>query len=145
MTNSNTYQYQLSQDRFGLRVAARLSDSSDDLPYEIAERLRATREQAVAKRKTLALKAVPRASQFGNVGTITMGSEETSWWDKIASTAPLLILVVGLIAVNLIQDDKHAREIAEIDSALLTDDLPPSAYADPGFVQYLKISSGQFK
>jgi hypothetical protein len=145
MTNSKTYQYQLSKDSFGMRLAARLSDSSDDLPYEISERLRATREQAVGRRKAVALKAMPRASQLGHAVTATMGSEETSWWDKIASTAPLLILIFGLIAVNLIQDDTHAKEIAEIDSALLTDDLPPSAYADPGFVQYLKMSSGQYK
>jgi hypothetical protein len=30
--------------------------------------------------------------------------------------------------------------VAEFDQALLTDDLPPAAYADPGFVQFLKSS-----
>ena len=143
MTNSNTYQYLLEQDRFGLRLAARLSDSTDELPYEISERLRAARVQAVSKRKTVVLKKTARASSFGDGGTLTLGSENTTWWEKLASTAPLLILVFGLIAVNLIQDDNHAKEIAEIDAALLTDDLPPTAYADPGFVQYLKMSSGQ--
>jgi hypothetical protein len=28
--------------------------------------------------------------------------------------------------------------LAEVDSALLIDDLPPAAYADPGFLQFLK-------
>ena len=50
---------------------------------------------------------------------------------------------MGLIAINVIQDDNRASELAEIDAALLTDDLPPSAYADPGFSQFLKISSVQ--
>ena len=27
---------------------------------------------------------------------------------------------------------------AEIDALLLSDDLPPGAYADPGFVEFLK-------
>jgi hypothetical protein len=27
----------------------------------------------------------------------------------------------------------------QIDSALLADDLPPEAYADPGFVAFLKL------
>ena len=31
----------------------------------------------------------------------------------------------------------------KVDAALLTDDLPPSAYADPGFVQFLKTSAAQ--
>jgi hypothetical protein len=35
-------------------------------------------------------------------------------------------------------DDDRANELAEIDSALLIDDLPPAAYADPGFLQFLK-------
>ena len=51
MTNSHLYQNQLAQDRFGLRVTARLSDAADDLPYEISERLRAARMQALGKRK----------------------------------------------------------------------------------------------
>ena len=33
---------------------------------------------------------------------------------------------------NDIQNDNRARELAEVDSALLTDDLPPTAYTDPG-------------
>jgi len=53
------------------------------------------------------------------------------------------VLVFGLIAINVIQDDKRANELAEIDAALLTDDLPPAAYADPGFSQFLKLSAGQ--
>ena len=53
---------------------------------------------------------------------------------------PLIALVVGLVAINIIQDDDRTSELAEVDAALLTDDLPPDAYADPGFVQFLKTS-----
>jgi hypothetical protein len=55
----------------------------------------------------------------------------------------LLALVLGLIAINTIQNDDNANELAEIDAALLTDDLPPAAYTDPGFAQFLKMNSGQ--
>jgi hypothetical protein len=54
---------------------------------------------------------------------------------------PLITLVVGLVAINVIQNDNRANEVAEVDAALLTDDLPPSAYTDPGFLQYLKLGS----
>ena len=53
---------------------------------------------------------------------------------------PLIALVVGLVAIDIIQDDDFMAELAEVDAALLTDDLPPDAYADPGFVQFLKTS-----
>ena len=49
--------------------------------------------------------------------------------------------MVGLVFINMAQDETVATEIAEVDAALLTDDLPPSAYADPGFLQYLKTAN----
>ena len=50
------------------------------------------------------------------------------------------MLVVGLLAINSIQNENRAREIAEVDAALLTDELPPAAFADPGFIQFLKTT-----
>jgi hypothetical protein len=34
-------------------------------------------------------------------------------------------------------------EVAEVDAALLADDLPPAAYSDPGFVQFLKTTDSR--
>jgi hypothetical protein len=56
----------------------------------------------------------------------------------MASLVPLIALVAGLALIQNIMDDDRANELAEVDSALLVDDLPPSAYADPGFLQFLK-------
>ncbi|MFP5445277.1 MAG: DUF3619 family protein, partial [Betaproteobacteria bacterium] len=47
----------------------------------------------------------------------------------------------GLVVINIAQDESSANDLAEVDAALLTDDLPPAAYADPGFVQFLKTSA----
>ena len=52
-----------------------------------------------------------------------------------------MALVVGLVVINTAQDESSANDLAEVDAALLTDDLPPAAYADPGFVQFLKTSA----
>jgi hypothetical protein len=38
-------------------------------------------------------------------------------------------------------NDQTAFELAEVDSALLVDDLPPQAYADPGFAHFMKSSN----
>jgi len=48
-------------------------------------------------------------------------------------------LVVGLVTIKHLQDERRALELADIDTALLTDDLPPSAYTDPGFMRFLKL------
>jgi hypothetical protein len=51
-----------------------------------------------------------------------------------------LALIAGLISINLIQNDNRANDLAEVDAALLTDDLPTAAFTDPGFAQFLKIN-----
>ena len=54
---------------------------------------------------------------------------------------PLVVLVLGLMAVNLWQQHQQAIEIEEIDTAVLTGDLPIDAYLDKGFDAWLKRSS----
>jgi len=142
MTNSHLYQNLVAQDRFGLQVAARLSDAADELPYDISERLRAARTRALSQRR-IAVQTASSVTRSGAAATLTFGTEHLNWWDRVAAAAPLLALVLGLVAINVIQNDKRANEIAEIDAALLTDDLPPAAYADPGFTQFLKSRTGQ--
>lgn len=141
MNNSYQNQIQLAQDRFGLRVTARLSDAADELPYDISERLRAARVQALGKRKIATTATATSVAQSGGAATLTFGGEHLSWWNRVAAAVPLLALVLGLIAISIIQNDNRANEIAEIDVALLSDDLPPSAYTDPGFAQFLKLNS----
>ena len=143
MTNSYQYRSQLAQDRFGLNIAACLTDAADNLPYDISERLRAARAQALGKRKVvLAREPASMVASNGN-GTLTFGHGHLGWWDRLVAALPLLALVFGLIAINMVQNENRANEVAEIDAALLTDDLPPAAYTDPGFAQFLKSSSEQ--
>jgi hypothetical protein len=130
-----------TQDEFGLRIAARLNSASLDLPHDITERLRAARTRAVAAR----LK--PQTRLQTNTGVIHQngaallhfgGDEGLNIWSRLASFLPLIALVVGLALIQNILDDDRANELAEVDSAMLIDDLPPAAYADPGFLQFLK-------
>ena len=135
MKISHNYRNQLTEDRFALKLTARLSDACDDLPYEVTERLRAARVQAIGKRKLAASGTV----LSGGTLSLNSGDEGFGLWSAIASAAPLLALIVGLLSINIVLSDERANELAEIDSALLTDTLPPSAYTDPGFAQFLKM------
>ena len=131
------------QDRFGRHVAARLTLGTAELPYEIFERLRASRTQAVGQRKLVSALAAPSVvASGGGTAALGFGQEGVSWWNRIASALPLLVLAVGLVTIHVVQNDHRASEVAEVDAAILTDDLPPSAYADPGFAQFLR-SGGQ--
>ncbi len=140
MTNTPLNQFQQLHDRFGRQVAARLAAGSAELPYHVTERLRAARVQAVARRKPVAVRLAQAVSASGGTATLHFGDEAMGLWSRIGSALPLIALVAGLILIHTIQNDRRASEVAEVDAALLTDDLPPAAYADPGFLQFLKAS-----
>ena len=52
---------------------------------------------------------------------------------------PILALLAGLVAIDDRLDTKTAQDLARVDAALLVDDLPPAAYADAGFLQFLRV------
>jgi hypothetical protein len=128
------------ETRFALRVAARLSEHADALPHDITERLRSAREQALAKaRSQLAVTRPAMAvSSSGAAVLAARGGPTDSWWWRLSSLAPLALLVAGLIWVHEFHRSEEIVALAEVDAALLTDSVPPSAYADPGFAEFLR-------
>ena len=130
-----------AQDLFGRRVAARLSTGATELPYEISERLRAARTQAMGVRKrAIGLRTAAVVTPSGGAATLS-ADEHMPIWQRVASILPIVALVAGLFLIHTVQNERRASEVAEVDAALLADDLPPAAYADPGFIQFLKQAS----
>jgi hypothetical protein len=129
-------------DRFGRAVAARLAAGAAELPYEVTERLRASRVQAVAQRKRALSILAPQVVASGGAAALGFDDDSMSLWQRIAGALPILALAAGLVLIYSVQADNRASELAEVDVQLLTDDLPPAAYADPGFVQFLKSGRG---
>ncbi len=129
------------QDQFARNVVARLSESTADMPHDISERLRVARMQALAKRKVApAIRTATVVLGQGGAASLSFGDESPGWWSRIASALPIFALVAGLLTIYVVQNDNRTDELAEVDSALLTDDLPTAAYTDPGFVEFLKSS-----
>jgi hypothetical protein len=130
------------QARFALRVAARLSEGSRDLPHDITERLKSARELALtAARQARRLETSEAADAVGHGGgTVVLGGpgRRSDWWLKLASLAPIVALVAGFVAIDHLHVKSQIKAAAEIDAALLADDVPPAAYSDPGFVEFLK-------
>jgi hypothetical protein len=126
------------QARFALRVASRLSEQSAALPHDLSERLRVAREQALARARQLraAQPEMASASQVSQ-GSIALG-QPPSGWLRLASALPLMLLVLGLVLIQHLHNQADIHAAAEVDTALLADDLPPEAYRDPGFVLFLK-------
>ncbi len=57
---------------------------------------------------------------------------------RLASFVPPLALTLGLIGIDELNLTQRIEAAAEVDAALLADDLPPTAYTDPGFAEFIK-------
>jgi hypothetical protein len=73
----------------------------------------------------------------GQVGGPGMG-KEGGLWAKLVSALPLLALVAGLLLMQQSQIHEQLVAAAEVDTALLSDNLPPAAFSDPGFAEFLQ-------
>ena len=128
-----------AQDLLGKRIAKMLDDNTD-LSYEVTERLRAARTRALSLRRIAQpqLQTAQEIQTQNGFALLKFPSQIQWFFQTFGSLIPLLGLVAGLILINEFHNDQSALELAEIDSALLTDDLPPNAYTDPSFLDYLK-------
>jgi hypothetical protein len=52
----------------------------------------------------------------------------------------LAVLLAGLVLIERHYTRSQIDVAAEIDAAILADDLPPEAYRDRGFVEFLKTA-----
>jgi hypothetical protein len=129
--------------RFGVRIASMLGERANSTAPDITERLRFAREQALARaqasRRQEQLISAPGPVVVGRGRTASL-AEHLGWWVKLGSAVPLAMLVLGLVAIDRVHDKVQIAAVAEVDAALLSDALPPAAYTDPGFAEYLKTS-----
>ena len=146
MTNDTTSTFSHAPDRdglearFGVRVAAMLGERAASTAPDITERLRFAREQALTRAQAARRQATaPAAVVVGRGGSATLASH-LGWWVKLGSAMPLALLVIGLMGIAHMHDRAQIAAVAEVDAALLSDDLPPAAYTDPGFAEYLKTT-----
>ena len=132
------------QARYGLRVAARLTEASLDLPHHVSQRLKAARELATEQARLTRQAQCTTGIQAMNGGgpALALGrggkGRRAEHWLKLASLLPILALVAGFLMIERLHVRSQIKTAAEIDAALLADDVPPAAYGDPGFVEFLK-------
>jgi hypothetical protein len=125
--------------RFALRVAAQLSEQAMHLSPDIGERLRVGRDQALERARAVrAAHSDTSTVGFTAAGAAILGGAGRGWWVTVGSALPLLALLAGLGLIQHWYSDEQIAAAAEIDAALLSDDLPPKAYSDAGFVEFLK-------
>jgi hypothetical protein len=127
----NTHPHEVEVAR---RVRAALDTGIADLDQKTTRRLYESRCDALRHQ------AAPVAVlSLAGVGRVMSDSLRGHYRGVLA----FLALAVGAAGVQVWQDHAEATQLAEIDSELLSDEVSPSAYTDPGFLEWLHRLSEQ--
>lgn len=117
-----------------------LNENLDALPASTTERLAAARALALSRKKADApaapAKAGRRLFDLGfHLSGVGLG--------RLGVAIPLLALVFGLGGLYQYEQQQRIAELAELDAAVLADELPLTAYLDHGFNAYLESQQRQ--
>ena len=130
--------FETLQSRFALRVASSLNERCEALNPDIGERLRFARERALTRAAVARSAETDASVGVTRSGGLLLGRTGAGWWLKLGSLVPIVALVAGLVQIQHWQDIAQISVAAEVDAALLADKLPPVAYGDAGFAEFLK-------
>ncbi len=141
-----TSEQQALEARLSATIAARLTWAAEELPHDIVERLRTARESATQRARSRVAQRARAAVAAG--GGVVVGRAPSGaalggfggWWRRAGALVPLAMLLVGLAAIDYRVDRDQVLVAAEIDAQLLADNLPPQAYTDPGFGEFLRTT-----
>ncbi|MFP4893550.1 DUF3619 family protein [Paraburkholderia sp. EG304] len=126
---------------FARQLRRALDENTASLPPATVDRLAAARRAALARKKPEAVSAPVFVPAFAAMpaGLPQGGFEPRRRWSlrRFALAWPLAALVVSLIGIAYWEDQQRTAELADIDAAMLSDDLPLNAYLDHGFNAYL--------
>ncbi len=137
--NTNQKQFVSSvEERFAKRVITLLDANNHHLNGDIQDRLREARLLALNRAK-------PEPVLMMQLKAAHPGHKNVSWdkpiWSFTSWLIPIAVVVFGLIAITEWQEDQRIKDIANVDIALLTDDVPTDAFVDNGFMAYLKLKT----
>ncbi|XUW87411.1 DUF3619 family protein [Burkholderia sp. M6-3] len=128
---------------FARQVRRALDENAASIPPATVDRLAAARRAALARKKPETVSApvfapaLAGARMPGGLSHGELPQRRRSPLRRFALAWPLAALVVSLVGIAYWEDQQRTAELADIDAAMLSDDLPLNAYLDHGFNAYL--------
>jgi len=121
----------MNEQHFAYQVRRHLNQGTATLSPSVLERLAAARTQALAHQRVAAH------------APILAGLGFNLHFDQLRPKHLLaaLALAIGLSSGMFWQAQEQVNELEEVDSALLSDELPLDAYTDQGFAAWLDQNS----
>jgi len=120
------------------KIRHALDQQLDTLPASTTDRLAAARAAALARKKPEPVRKTGLAGMAARIATRCGALLSGPATSRLAIAVPLLALVIGFGGVYQHEQQQQIAELAELDAAVLADELPLTAYLDPGFNAYLE-------
>jgi hypothetical protein len=121
----------MNEERYASRVRQALNHGLKDISPASARRLEAARHLALSRQKQTA----PQMVLAGNKSSTFHFGSDNRYLRQILAVVALLL---GMWISFYMDSNKYITELQEVDSALLSDDLPPEAFLDNDFFEWLK-------
>lgn len=123
----------MNEIRQASRIRQALNHSLKDVSPAASRRLEAARHVALSKQKV----AQPQLAfaGLGNFVSTRIGTEHPLMRQMLA----ILALLLGMWIAFYWHSTEYISEIEAVDSALLADDIPPEAFLDDDFLEWLKL------
>lgn len=122
---------------FAYKVRRALNESAENIPEPTLNRLSNARKIALSRKKQENPSAVLISKEILAENTGHSFNRSNAWFGKLGFVLPLLVLMLGLFGIYEYEQQQRINDLAEIDAAVLVDELPPDAYLDTGFSAYL--------
>lgn len=127
---------QPEQEELARKLVQHLDHGVDRVAPEVRQRLQKARNLALSKYRERPETVLGLAGAGQAVAWVT-----THRFYDARSLVAIAALVLALVGVAYWQGNNPVAELADIDTSLLTDELPVNAYLDKGFDSWLKRSS----
>ncbi|NRO96071.1 DUF3619 family protein [Paraburkholderia sp. NMBU_R16] len=129
---------------FAHKICRALDENAASLPATTVNKLAAARRVALARKKPEAAVARAFAPVLAPASGPAFGPQRMSPAERrvpplrrFMRLLPILALVGGVAVIAYWENLQRAAELADIDAAMLNDELPLNAYLDHGFNAYL--------
>ncbi|WP_424192240.1 DUF3619 family protein [Ampullimonas aquatilis] len=129
-----------TERQLGEKIRQVLDDSASSLPPTISQKLAKARQEAISRKRSSGLTVDLLQTQLAGNSGRSSGSSTGGWFGKLGFAIPVLLLACTLLIVQDWGEMDAADEAADIDTALLSDELPIDAYMDRGFTSFLNTA-----
>lgn len=128
----------MNEQRYAARVRHALNHSLQDIPPTAARRLEAARHLALSRQKQAEPEVVLAAAGNWLGGQMFRSGIDFS---RLKPFLAVVALLAGMWLTFYWHSVQYVTEIEAVDLALLADDLPPEAFLDNDFIEWLKDDS----